>query len=88
MADTLAVRDVPSKLHERLQRHAEAHRRSLSREVVALLEETVDETSEDDRQASGERASIIERIDRLRESGPAIHDRPAELKRKRREGLA
>jgi hypothetical protein len=38
MATTLTVRDVPTALHQRLQRRAEAHRRSLDREVVALLE--------------------------------------------------
>jgi plasmid stability protein len=82
MAITLTVRDVPAALHDRLQRRAEAHRRSLDREVIALLKEAVEQTSEDKRQAA------IERIKRRRENGPVIHDSPAEVKHKTREGLA
>ena len=82
MATTLTVRNVPPALHARLKRRAEAHRRSLNGEVLALLEEAVEQTSEEERRAA------IERIDRLRENGPVIHDSPAEIKRKMREGLA
>ena len=35
---TLHVRDVPEELYLRLRRRAEAERRSLSAEVIALLE--------------------------------------------------
>jgi plasmid stability protein len=87
MATTLTVRDVPAALHDRLRRRAEAHRRSLDREVVALLKEAVEQSGEDEQQTA-ERESVIERIDRLRENGPVIHDSPAEIKRKTRKGLA
>ena len=87
MPETLTVRNVPAALRERLQRRAAAHERSLDAEVVALLEGAVASAS-DDAPDSEKRESVIERIDRLRESGPVIHDSPAEVKRKMREGLA
>jgi plasmid stability protein len=34
----ITVKDVPAKLHQRLKARALAHRRSLNREIVALLE--------------------------------------------------
>jgi plasmid stability protein len=39
----LHVRNVPSELYSRLKRRAEAHRRSLSAEVITLLEWAVEE---------------------------------------------
>ena len=35
---TMTLRDVPDDLHAWLKRQAEAHRRSVSKEVVVLLE--------------------------------------------------
>jgi plasmid stability protein len=40
----LHVRNVPAELYERLQRRAEAQRRSLSAEVITLLTWAVEET--------------------------------------------
>lgn len=37
----LTVRNIPPRLYERLRERAERHRRSLSGEVVTLLEETL-----------------------------------------------
>ncbi|MCP4664246.1 MAG: hypothetical protein GY856_53355 [bacterium] len=39
---TLHVRNVPADLHERLSRHAQAQRRSLSAEVIMLLTRALD----------------------------------------------
>jgi hypothetical protein len=35
---TLTLRDVPDDLHDWLKRQAEAHHRSVNKEVIALLE--------------------------------------------------
>ena len=40
---TLNVHNVPGDLYARLQRRAQAHRRSLSVEIVALLQVALDE---------------------------------------------
>ena len=40
---TLNVRNVPDDLYARLQRRAQAHRRSLSAEVIVLLQWALDE---------------------------------------------
>ena len=40
---TLTVRNVPDDLYARLQRRAQAHRRSLSAEVIVLLQVALDE---------------------------------------------
>ena len=61
---TLTVRDVPDDLYARLQRQAQAHRRSLSAEIVALLQWALDEaecTSE----------SLLASIRRRRSFAPA-----------------
>ena len=39
----LTVRNVPDDLYARLQRRAQAHRRSLSAEVIALLQRALDD---------------------------------------------
>lgn len=44
---TLHVRNVPDLLYERLRRQAEAENRSLSAEVIILLNRTLDTTSAD-----------------------------------------
>lgn len=38
---TLTVRDIPDRLYDRLRERAARHRRSLSNEVVTLLEATL-----------------------------------------------
>ncbi|HUF10544.1 MAG TPA: Arc family DNA-binding protein [Rhodothermales bacterium] len=37
----LTVRDIPDRLYERLRERASRHRRSMSSEIVTLLEETL-----------------------------------------------
>jgi len=54
----LHVRNVPEKLYARLQRRAEAQRRSLSSEVITLLEWAVNEA---DRTSEATLASIRQR---------------------------
>lgn len=41
---TLHVRNVPADLYERIQRRAQAQGRSLTAEVVSLLERAIEET--------------------------------------------
>ena len=53
----LHVRNVPDDLHARLQRRAEAQRRSLSAEVITLLEWAL----EDAERASGSPLASIRR---------------------------
>jgi len=43
MMSILHVRNVPNELHTRLKRRAEAQRRSLSAEVITLLEWALEE---------------------------------------------
>lgn len=38
---TLVVKNVPEPLHERLKEQAQAHHRSVNKEVVALIEQGV-----------------------------------------------
>jgi plasmid stability protein len=38
---TLVIRDVPPEIHRLLKERAEQHRRSLSKEVVTILEDSV-----------------------------------------------
>lgn len=57
----LHVRNVPDKLYERLKQRARTRRRSLSVEVLELLERGIDDLSE-------ERSVLLERIDRRREA--------------------
>ena len=80
MATTLTVRNVPPALHARLKWRAEAHRRSLNSEVIALLEEAIEQLKEN-------RQAALDRIKCRRENGPVIYDSPADMKRKMREGL-
>lgn len=43
----LHVRNVPEQLYERLKARAETQRRSLSAEVIALLESAIEEAARD-----------------------------------------
>lgn len=54
------IKDLPEELHQRLKRRAEAHRRSLGREALTILEEAL-------RDAAG--PPSLEEIDRLRTHG-------------------
>jgi len=65
----LHVRNVPEELHLRLQRRAEAQRRSLSAEVIMLLEWALTETE----MASG---VTLEAIRRRRAFEPAAAGAP------------
>lgn len=62
----LHVRDFPQKLHTRLKQRAADHRRSLSAEVVKLLEWAVREADR-----SAEVASSLEAIRERRSFEPA-----------------
>lgn len=57
----LHVRNVPERIYSRLQQRAEAQHRSLSAEVVSLLDEALD--AEDIRAAQ---ADVLERMRRHR----------------------
>ena len=41
----ILVKDVPAEVHARLQARARAHRRSMSREALVLLERVLDDRS-------------------------------------------
>lgn len=61
---TLHVRNVPDGLYERLRQQAEAQNRSLSAEVIILLNRALEETA-------GDQASVLARIRRRRSFSPA-----------------
>jgi len=54
------IRDVPEELHEKLKARAEAHRRSLGREALVLLEKAL---------TTPAGPPTLEEIDRLRVKG-------------------
>jgi predicted HicB family RNase H-like nuclease len=56
----IAWKNIPPELHERLKEAAEAHRRSLNREVIACLEQVV-------RAQRVDPEALIARARRLRE---------------------
>lgn len=56
----LLIKDLPEELHERLRARAGAHHRSMSREVVAILEEVL---------ADRAGPPALEVLDRLRVRG-------------------
>ena len=64
---TLHVRNVPDSLYQRLRAHAAAHHRSLSAEVIDLLESGV---AARDRQE--ETLELLERLRVIRESLPPV----------------
>jgi len=72
----LMIRDLPADLHERLKTRARAHRRSLTAEVLVILEEILNDRAgsrrlEDvDRQRiRGARPLTQELLDAARETG-------------------
>jgi plasmid stability protein len=58
----LLIKDVPKEIHDRLRSRAEAHRRSLTREALVILEEALADRSG---------PPTLEQIDRLRVRGAA-----------------
>ena len=79
---TLTVRDVPSAVHERLKRQAQAHNRSLNGELLELLERAATG------QSSEERRSLLDELRSEQAATPAWNVDPDTLKQKMREGLA
>ncbi len=65
----LHVRNVPQELYERLKRRADSQRRSLSAEVIALLEWAVE-------QAEVSPQSTLSSIRRCRFFNPALSGAP------------
>lgn len=66
---TLHVRNVPEALYERLRRRAEAQNRSLSAEVIVLLDRALDETDRD-------QVALLGDIRRRRTFSPAAAGAP------------
>jgi plasmid stability protein len=56
----LLIKELPIELHRKLKKRAEAHRRSLSSEVITILESALDDRSG---------PPTLEEIDRLRVRG-------------------
>lgn len=66
---TLHVRNVPDGLYERLRQQAEAQNRSLSAEVIILLNHALNETA-------GDQAAVLARIRRRRSFNPVAVGAP------------
>jgi plasmid stability protein len=56
----LLIKDLPGDLHRKLKKRAEVHRRSLSSEVITILETTLNDRSG---------PPTLEEIDKLRVRG-------------------
>ena len=65
----LHVRNVPEELYERLQRRAESDRRSLSSEVIILLEWAIEEAEQNSE-------AVLASIRQRRSFSPAVADAP------------
>ena len=72
----LMIRDLPGDLHERLKERARAHRRSLSKEAIVILEEALGDRAGpplleevDDLRIRGARPLTQELLDDAREAG-------------------
>lgn len=72
----LMIRDLPTELHEQLKNRAKAHRRSLTAEVVIILEEALNDRAGSRRledvdrlRIRGERPLTQELLDAARETG-------------------
>ena len=65
---TLHVRNVPDALYERLRCRAKLQNRSLSAEVISLLDRALDETVD--------QAAVLARIQRRRSFAPAAVGAP------------
>jgi plasmid stability protein len=65
----LHVRNVPDELYDRLKRRAEAGRRSISAEIIRLIEQALDESESD-------QARLLARIRSRRFYAPAELNAP------------
>jgi plasmid stability protein len=72
----LMIRDLPPKLHDRLRGRAKENRRSLSREVIVILEEALEDRAGpppleeiDNMRVSGSRMLTQELLDSARADG-------------------
>ncbi|PSQ96760.1 MAG: hypothetical protein BRD55_05650 [Bacteroidetes bacterium SW_9_63_38] len=77
---TKPVRDVPDHVHMHLKRRAEKNRRSLNQELLRILEESISQPSESNRQVARE----ARKAEQDRTPSWAVESR--ELKRTMREG--
>jgi plasmid stability protein len=75
----MTIRNVPDGLHERLKQRAARNRRSLSSELLVILENAVGPSTQEKRQMHEEIAANPSR--------PPLADDPQTLKQKYREGL-
>ena len=66
---TLHVRNVPESLYQRLRQHAEAQNRSLSAEVIILLNRALNETQTD-------QSTLLDSIRRRRFFNPTAAGAP------------
>lgn len=66
---TLHVRNVPDSLYERLRQQAESQNRSLSAEVIILLNRALEDTAND-------QSAVLARIRRRRSFSPAAAGAP------------
>jgi plasmid stability protein len=66
---TLHVRNVPEPIYDRLRQRAQERQRSISAEVIRLLDIALEESDND-------QAQILERINRRRFFNPAAANAP------------
>ena len=66
---TLHVRNVPESLYQRLRQHAEVQNRSLSAEVIILLNRALNETQTD-------QSTLLDNIRRRRSFSPTAVGAP------------
>lgn len=62
---TITVKDVPEAIHQDLRKQADAHGRSLNKEIAAILEAAV-------RPVRTDRRELLQRIEQHRESLPHL----------------
>ena len=77
----LHVREIPDALYKRLQKMARAHGRTLSAEVIALLEQAVR-----DDEMRRQQAKLLKRIRQNRWTPPHGAPEASEMIREAREG--
>lgn len=71
---SLTLRDVPEPLHRWLKQQAQAHHRSVNKEVVSLLE-TLSATAPAAARSAEERRAAIDEISRRCAAMPVLDDR-------------
>ena len=75
---TLTIRDLPDDLHHWLKQQAEAHHRSVNKEVIALLKKLQGKPDEPLPLSSGERFAAIMEISRRCAALPELDARSAD----------